>query len=54
MRHARRRGWHYYLAAHLLSLTGWTMAMARFPALALEQRLAWFILEKAVGMSSVL
>ena len=43
MRHARHRGWHYYLAAQLLSLSGWTMAMARFPALALEQRLAWLM-----------
>ena len=43
MRHARRRGWHYYLAAHLLSLTSWTMAMARFPSLAREPRLAWFM-----------
>lgn len=42
MRHARRRGWRYYLAAQLLSLVGWTMAMARFPSLAREQRLAWF------------
>ena len=23
MRHARHRGWHYLLAAQLLSLTGW-------------------------------
>ena len=43
MRHARYRGWHYYLAAQLLSLSGWTMAMARFPALALEQRVAWLM-----------
>jgi predicted branched-subunit amino acid permease len=42
MRHARQRGWRYYLAAQLLSLVGWTMAMARFPSLALERRLAWF------------
>jgi predicted branched-subunit amino acid permease len=43
MRHARQRRWRYYLAAQLLSLTGWTMAMARFPSLALEKRLAWFM-----------
>jgi predicted branched-subunit amino acid permease len=43
MRHARWRGWHYYLAAHTLSLTGWTMAMVRFPALVPEQRMAWFL-----------
>lgn len=42
MRHARQRGWRYYLAAQLLSLVGWTTAMARFPSLALERRLAWF------------
>ena len=43
MRHARARGWHYYLAAHLLSLTGWTMAMVRFPSIAPERRMAWFM-----------
>lgn len=43
MRHARWRGIHYYLAAHLLALTGWTMALARFPAIPLESRLAWFL-----------
>ena len=42
MRDARHRGWHYYLAAQLLALTGWTMAVARFPRIAQEQRLAWF------------
>jgi predicted branched-subunit amino acid permease len=42
MRDARHRGWHYYLAAHLLALTGWTMAVARFPRIAEAERLAWF------------
>ena len=42
MRHARHRGWQYLVAAQLLSLTGWAMAMARFPDIALERRLPWF------------
>ncbi len=35
--------WHYYAAAQMLSMTGWTMAMARFPAIRLEERLPWLI-----------
>ena len=42
MRHARHRGWHYYLAAQLLALTGWTAAMVRLPDLERGERLAWF------------
>lgn len=42
MRHARHRGWQYFLAAQLLSLTGWAMAMARFNDIALARRLPWF------------
>jgi predicted branched-subunit amino acid permease len=42
MRDARHRGWHYYVAAQLLALTGWTMAMARFPEIGRAERLAWF------------
>ena len=42
MRDPRHRPWKYYLAAQLLSLTGWTMAVARFPQIPREQRLAWF------------
>ena len=42
MRDERHRAWTYYLAAQLLSLSGWTMAMARFPDLPRERRLAWF------------
>jgi predicted branched-subunit amino acid permease len=42
MRHERHRGWHYYLAAQLLALTGWTMAVARFPSIPQAERLAWF------------
>jgi predicted branched-subunit amino acid permease len=41
MRHARHRGWHYYVAAQLLSLTGWTAAMVRLPDLERGERLAW-------------
>jgi predicted branched-subunit amino acid permease len=42
MRHARHRGWHYYLAAQLLALTGWTAAMVRLPDIDRAERLAWF------------
>ena len=42
MRDARHRSWKYYLVAHLLSLSGWTMAVARFPDLPRAQRLGWF------------
>lgn len=41
MHHARHRGWHYYLAAYLLSITGWTMAMLRFPSMPVALRLPW-------------
>ncbi len=42
MREPRHRSWKYYLAAQLLSLSGWTMAVARFPDIPRGQRLAWF------------
>jgi predicted branched-subunit amino acid permease len=42
MRDPRHRCWKYSLAAQLLSLSGWTMAVARFPAIPRPQRLAWF------------
>jgi len=42
MREPRHRPWKYYVAAHLLSLSGWTMAVARFPQLPRAERLAWF------------
>lgn len=42
MRDERHRGWRYYAAAQLLALTGWTMAVARFPRIAQPERLAWF------------
>lgn len=43
LRHERHAGWRYYLAAHLLSITGWTMAMARFPEIPVPRRLPWFL-----------
>jgi predicted branched-subunit amino acid permease len=42
MRDARHARWSYYVAAQLLSLSGWTMAVARFPDIARAQRLSWF------------
>jgi predicted branched-subunit amino acid permease len=42
IRDARHRPWKYYVAAHFLSLSGWTMALARFPDIPRAQRLAWF------------
>ena len=41
MRDAKHASWKYYLAAQMLSLSGWTMAVARFPAIPREQRLSW-------------
>jgi predicted branched-subunit amino acid permease len=34
--------WKHYVVAQLLSLSGWTMAVARFPDIPRAQRLAWF------------
>lgn len=42
MRDPRHRRWKYYVAAQLLSLSGWTMAVARFPDIPRAERLAWF------------
>ena len=42
MRDPRHRPWKYYVVAQLLSLSGWTMAVARFPEIPRAQRLAWF------------
>jgi predicted branched-subunit amino acid permease len=42
MRDPRHRPWKYYVAAQLLSLSGWTMAVARFPGIPRAQRLAWW------------
>jgi predicted branched-subunit amino acid permease len=41
LRHASHRPWKYYVLAQLLSLSGWTMAVARFPEIARERRLSW-------------
>lgn len=42
LRDVRHPGWQYYVAAHLLSITGWTMAMTRFPDIPVARRLPWF------------
>ncbi len=42
MRDSSHRPWKYYAAAQLLSLSGWTMAVVRFPDIPRERRLAWF------------
>ena len=42
LRHPQHRPWKYYVVAQLLSLSGWTMAMARFPDIPRPRRLAWF------------
>lgn len=42
LRDPGHRPWKYYLAAQLLSLSGWTMAVTRFPDLPRAQRLSWF------------
>ena len=42
MRAPGHRSWKYYVAAQLLSLSGWTMAVARFPDIPRAQRLGWF------------
>ena len=41
LRDSRHRGWQYYLLAQLLSLSGWTMAVMRFPNIPRPARLAW-------------
>ncbi len=41
LRDRSHRSWKYYVIAQLLSLSGWTMAVARFPDIPREQRLAW-------------
>ena len=42
LRDRKHRSWLYYLAAQMLSLSGWTMAVARFPGIPRERRLSWF------------
>jgi len=41
--HERHPRWRYYLAAQLLSITSWTMAMVRFDAMAVRDRLPWLM-----------
>lgn len=41
LRDKSQPAWKYYLVAQLLSLSGWTMAVARFPDIPRAQRLAW-------------
>ncbi len=35
--------WRYYLAAHFVAVTSWTVAMQRCPAMAHERRLPYFL-----------
>ena len=42
MHDERHRPWKYYLAAQLLSLSGWTMAVVRFPQMPRAERLSWW------------
>jgi predicted branched-subunit amino acid permease len=42
MRDTRHRAWKYYVVAQLLSLSGWTLAVGRFPDIPRAQRLYWF------------
>jgi len=41
LRDPSHKPWKYYVVAQLLSLSGWTMAVVRFPDIPREQRLAW-------------
>lgn len=38
-----RRRWRYYLAAHFVAVTSWTVAMQRCPAMPHERRLPYFV-----------
>lgn len=42
MRDRSHSPWKYYVLAQLLSLSGWTMAVTRFPDMPRERRLPWF------------
>ncbi len=42
LREARRGPARYYCAAQLVSMTGWSWAMARFPSIPAERRLGYF------------
>ncbi|HVC10362.1 MAG TPA: AzlC family ABC transporter permease [Burkholderiales bacterium] len=41
LRHERYHDWHYYGAAQLLAMTGWSMALLRFPEMPRSERLPW-------------
>ena len=49
LREARSRPLHYYLAAQMISITSWAWAMAKFPPMAPERRLGYYL-----GFSSTL
>ena len=42
LREAKASSPRYYLAAHLISMTGWAWTMARFPSMLPERRLGYF------------
>jgi predicted branched-subunit amino acid permease len=42
IRDPAHRPWKYYALAHVLSLSGWTMAVIRFPDIPRPQRLNWY------------
>ena len=42
LREAKGRPGPYYLAAQLISMTGWAWSMARFPSIPAERRLGYF------------
>ena len=41
LRDPRHASWKYYVLAQFLSLSGWSMAVVRFPGLQRAERLAW-------------
>jgi predicted branched-subunit amino acid permease len=43
VRVAGRRQWRLYLAAHLIAVTGWAVAMMRCPDMPPRQRLSYFV-----------
>ncbi|MBK8062689.1 MAG: AzlC family ABC transporter permease [Betaproteobacteria bacterium] len=43
LREARERPLHYYAAAQFLSMSGWAWTMTRFPDMAPERRLPYFL-----------
>lgn len=43
LRHEGTPRWRYYLAAHFVAVTAWTIAMQRCPTLPREQRMPYFV-----------